>query len=178
MHKDTTATTRAKPTSHEQGHRSGPIVAIRPFREGDAEAFRTLNEEWISRYFTVEEKDRSVLGDPVGQILAPGGHILIATGDGAPVGCCALVPMGPGVYEVAKMAVTEKHRNHGVGRRILTEIVALARALEARRLFLETNNTLVNAIHLYESIGFRRIPPERLEPSPYARANVFLEMDL
>jgi GNAT superfamily N-acetyltransferase len=155
-----------------------PVVSIRPFRDGDAAAFRMLNEEWIARYFTIEEMDRIVLGDPVGQILAPGGHILMAVADGVPIGCCALVLEEPGVYEVAKMSVSERYRNRGVGRRLLNETLARARALGARRLYLGSNSRLANAIHLYESVGFRPVPPERVAPSPYARANVFMEMDL
>ncbi len=107
-----------------------------------------------------------------------GGRILVAVADGTPIGCCALLAVEPGVYEVAKMAVTEEHRNQGIGRRILQEVVGLARSLGARRLHLETNSRLTNAIHLYESLGFRHIPSDRVRPSPYARANVFMEMDL
>ena len=47
-----------------------------------------------------------------------------------------------------------------------------------RRLYLETNRKLALAIRLYESVGFRHLPPERVVPSPYARANVYMELDL
>ncbi len=40
----------------------------------DAEAFRTLNEAWIERYFTLEDEDRAILGDPVGRIVEPAGR--------------------------------------------------------------------------------------------------------
>ena len=176
MHEDSTpAAASALPPP---GTVAGPIIDIRLFQEGDGPAFRVLNEEWIARYFSIEEKDRAVLHDPVGQILEPGGQILIAVADGTPIGCCALIAKEPGVYEVAKMAVRETHRNHGVGRRILNEVVAHARARGARRLYLETNHILGNAIHLYESIGFRHLPPERDEPSHYARADDYMELDL
>lgn len=36
-------------------------VTIRDFRPGDEAAFRTLNEEWITRYFAVEPKEKEVL---------------------------------------------------------------------------------------------------------------------
>jgi hypothetical protein len=45
-------------------------------------------------------------------------------------------------------------------------------------LFLGSNAKLENAVHLYESIGFRHVPPERIPPMPYTRANVFMEMAL
>jgi hypothetical protein len=83
----------------------GTGVSIRPFRAGDGEAFRVLNEAWIGRLFGIEEKDRSTLGDPEGNILARGGHILMAAEGEAAVGCCALILVRSGVYEVAKMTV-------------------------------------------------------------------------
>jgi len=55
-------------------------------------------------------------------------------------------------------------------------VVDAARAMGAKRLYLETNHVLGPAIHLYEALGFTHVPAERLTPSPYARADVFLEM--
>ena len=48
----------------------------------------------------------------------------------------------------------------------------------ARSLFLGSNSRLENAVHLYESIGFRHVPPESIPEMPYARANVFMELSL
>lgn len=42
------------------------------------EAFRAINEEWISRLFSLADADRTVLEDPRGQIVDTGGDILIA----------------------------------------------------------------------------------------------------
>src|SRR5581483_7118656 len=135
-------------------------IRIRSFQPGDEEAFRKLNEEWIAKHFRIEETDKVVLGDPVGRILKPGGHIFIAVADGEPIGCCALVVMEPGVFELSKMAVTERYHGRGIGRKVLEYTVAQARALGARRLCLDTNSKLANAIHLYESVGFHHLSPE------------------
>lgn len=153
-------------------------VVIRPFAPQDARAFRELNEAWISQLFAIEAKDREVLSDPEGKILAAGGHILMAVVDGQPAGCCALLSVGPGTYEVGKMCVAESARGRGLGRLILRRTVELARQLGARRLYLETSRRLPDAIHLYETAGFRHLPPERIVRSPYARADVYMEMDL
>ncbi len=151
---------------------------IREFRPGDETAFRELNEEWIKFYFVLEPKDVASLCEPRKTILDGGGRILFAVRDGRPVGCCALMAVAPGEYEVAKMAVTPSCQGSGIGRRLLAETVALARRMGARRLSLETNSRLGPAIHLYESLGFRHIPPERVAPSPYARADVHMELYL
>jgi putative acetyltransferase len=153
-------------------------LAIREFIPGDEADFRRLNEEWIIRYFTLEPKEKELLADPQGIILDRGGRIFLAVLDGETVGSCALLAMAPGEFEVAKMAVTESHRRAGIGRRLLEKAIAEARASGAHRLYLETNRKLVNAIRLYESLGFRHLPPERITPSPYARADVYMELYL
>ena len=154
---------------------SAPEVHIRPFEPRDAAAFRELNEQWIDKYFGIEEQDRLALGDPVGHILQPGGHIFLALVDEMPIGCCALIALRPGVFEVAKMAVAEEYRGRGIGRKVLEYTIAQARALGAKSLHLESNSVLANAVHLYESLGFRHRPPS---PTPYVRANVFMDLDL
>ncbi len=155
-----------------------PSVSIRRFQPGDEIRFKTLNEEWIVRHFVLEDKDRAVLGDPAKYIMNPGGEIIFATIGEEIVGCCALAPTGPGEYEVAKMAVTEGHQGRGVGRKILEAVIAEAKRIGARRLYLETNSKLPSATHLYESVGFRHVPPHRIKPSLYSRADVFMEMFL
>ena len=39
-------------------------IAIRAYQPEDAAAFRSLNEEWIERYFRLEDKDRKNLENP------------------------------------------------------------------------------------------------------------------
>jgi putative acetyltransferase len=156
---------------------SGVDLTIREFEPGDEGAFRRLNEDWIVRYFTLEPKDEDSFADPRGAILDRGGRIFVALSQGQPVGCCALVATVPGEFEVAKMAVAEACRRSGIGRRLLEKTIAAARAAGAHRLYLETNRKLAGAIRLYESLGFRHLPPERIVRSPYARADVYMELN-
>ncbi|MGH6957252.1 MAG: GNAT family N-acetyltransferase [Caulobacteraceae bacterium] len=149
------------------------IVAFRP---EFADAFRALNEAWITRFFVLEPKDIEVLGDPRSAILDTGGQVFFALDGGAPVGCCALVALPDGGFEVAKMAVAESHKGRGLGRALMSACLAHARAAGAPRLYLETNAALAPALGLYRSFGFRTITPET--PSPYARADVIMELRL
>jgi putative acetyltransferase len=151
-------------------------LTIREFQAGDEVAFRRLNEEWIVREFVLEPKDQYSLTNPQETILDHGGRIFFAVRDGETVGCCALVAMGPGEFEVAKMAVTLNSQGGGVGRQLLEKVVAEARASGATRLYLETNHKLTPALRLYNAIGFRHLPPDRVVASPYARADVFMEL--
>ena len=92
------------------------------------------------------------------------------------LGCCALLSIAHAEFEIAKMAVTERARGTGIGRRLLTAAIERARALGATRLYLETNSSLGSAVHLYESLGFVHVPPERVKVSPYTRSNVHMEL--
>jgi N-acetylglutamate synthase-like GNAT family acetyltransferase len=159
---------------------SGAIgVEIRALKPGeDATAFRTLNEEWITKHFALEAKDRETLGDPENTILRKGGQIFMVHAEGEAVGCVALIPMGDGVYELSKMAVSPRLRGQGIGRVLLTYAIEQARAIGARSLFLGSNSKLPAAVHLYESMGFQHVPVERLPPMHYKRADVFMEMIL
>jgi putative acetyltransferase len=163
-------------------HQEGPVVAseitIREFQPGDEASFRTLNEEWITHYFRIEPKEAEVLADPRGKILDGGGKIFFAIVDDRYVGCCALRRMSDTEFEVAKMAVTPACQGAGIGRKILQTVIEAGRSMGARRLYLETNHTLTPAIRLYESMGFKHIAPERIVPSVYVRADVYMELML
>ncbi|HEY1065035.1 MAG TPA: GNAT family N-acetyltransferase, partial [Pirellulales bacterium] len=107
-----------------------------------------------------------------------GGRIFIVTADGTPIGGAAFIPLQGDHYELAKMAVAPEYRGRGIGRKLLLHIIAFARSLGARTVRLGSNRKLTNAIHLYESVGFRHLPPERITPSRYTRTNVFMELVL
>ena len=160
----------------ESGSLASGGIAVREFRPGDEAAFRALNEEWITRLFRMEPKDEETFADPQGKILAAGGRILLAVDGERAVGCCARVAMGEGEFEVAKMAVTPVYQGRGVGRLVLERTLDLAREMGVRRLYLDTNHGLEPAIRLYRAVGFVDVPEERAEASPYARADVHMEM--
>lgn|SRR5690606_2089522 len=151
-------------------------IVVREFMPGDEAAFRDINLEWIERYFVVEPKDRDVLGDPRKYILDPGGAVLLALDGEAPVGAVALIVLGDGSVELAKMGVRPSAQGKGVGRMLVAAAVARARQMGMRRVYIETNARLETAIRLYRDAGF--VPLEQRMPSPYARADVQLELIL
>jgi N-acetylglutamate synthase-like GNAT family acetyltransferase len=172
-------TETAEPISGRDARATLPQVEFHPLAsEEDATAFRTLNEEWITRYFVLEPKDRETLGDPQNAILAKGGQVFIAHANNEAVGCVALIRMGDGVYELSKMAISPRLRGLGIGRRLLAYAIDQARLIGARSLFLGSSKKLENAVHLYESIGFRHVAPEVLPPMAYNRADVFMQLIL
>ncbi|WP_426028890.1 GNAT family N-acetyltransferase [Brevundimonas sp. TWP2-3-4b2] len=151
-------------------------VEIVPFRPDHSAAWRSLNEDWLlAGGYVLEAKDQLVLGDPQGAILDKGGVIFMAERDGTPIGCCSLMAMAGGGYEVGKMAVAEGARGLNLGWRLPEACEAAARSAGSSFLYLETNRAQTHAIALYLRFGFVDLPPRS---TPYARCNVWMEKRL
>lgn len=151
-------------------------VRIIPFEPRHRAAWAALNEAWLAEGgFAIEAKDRKAIDHPEAAFLDGGGRIFIAERKGEAIGCCALIAMDDGGFEVAKMTVSPAARGLGLGRRLLEACEATARAAGAPRLYLETSSTLKAVGALYRSYGFVDLPPR---PSPYVRADVWMEKRL
>lgn len=135
-------------------------------------AFERLNCEWLEKFFRVEPIDRTILADPEQTVLQPGGVILYAVDEEQAVGTVALKYHGNGVFELTKMAVTEAFQGQGLGRQLLCAAIERFRQLQGKRLYLESHSSLVAALALYESAGFRHEVPPRA--SEYERADVYM----
>jgi putative acetyltransferase len=151
-------------------------VEVTPFRPQYAADFRRLNFEWIERMFKVEAPDLKVLDDPERAIVLPGGMIFFAVEGGTVVGTVAMIRGDGGRCELAKMAVAQTHQRRGIGELLGSSGTAWARERGFRRVFLETNSRLGNAIRLYERLGFRHAPWPH--PSDYTRGDVYMELEL
>jgi putative acetyltransferase len=152
------------------------VINIINFEPRHADAFQLLNEAWLLRYFELEEKDHRVLGNPQREILDKGGAIFIAENNaGTAVGCVSMMRLEDNGYELAKMAVDENAQGLGIGRQLMVHCIAFARTQNAPRLYIESNASLKPAITLYETSGFIHLPAR---PTPYARANVWMELAL
>lgn len=151
-------------------------VRVVPFTSERAEAFESLNREWIERFFRMEESDIKVLRDPQRYILDGGGQIFFAVDGEDAVGTVAAVQTAPDVFELAKMGVSPSHQGHGIGERLVRAAIDYARASGATMMFLDTNSALHSAIRLYERLGF--VHATRPTPSVYERSDVYMELRL
>ena len=138
--------------------------------------FERLNRAWIEQYFVVEPPDVEVFQDPVRHVIEPGGQIFFVEDDEGVQGTCAVMPHGPGTFELAKMAVSEAARGRGYGDLLMEAAIAYARESGARTLMLVSNRVLTPAIRLYLKHGFVEVPVQDTEE--YARADIQLELDL
>jgi GNAT superfamily N-acetyltransferase len=102
-------------------------------------------------------------------VRRPLGAFIVARIDGRPVGCGALKPFPalPGTAEVKRMYTAPEARRRGVSRAVLERLEVVASELGYARMQLETGTAQPEALALYESHGWHRIPPYgRYQESP------------
>lgn len=160
-------------------------MPILPYTDALAPYFHAINAAWISDMFVLEPHDEHVLSHPRETIVDKGGVILFAEHpehgpDRAIVGTGALMPTGPGAYELTKMGVLASARGTGIGAELLDALIAQARALPGiETLYLLTSSKCAAAIHLYEKAGF--VHDEDIMArygATYARCNVAMRYPL
>jgi GNAT superfamily N-acetyltransferase len=153
-------------------HASVEIIDFSPAFKAD---FRSLNHEWITRYFELEDLDNQILDHPETYILAPGGHIFMARYQQELVGTCALIKVSDTVFELGKMAVTEKMQGLKIGQSLGQAAIGKAKALGAEKIVLYSHRSLVPALHVYQKLGFQVVP---CLPNGYKRSDIKMELDL
>jgi GNAT superfamily N-acetyltransferase len=85
----------------------------------------------------------------------------IAEMDGEPVGCAFAVEQSRSVAKLRLLLVEPKARGRGLGKRLVEECIAFARAKGYRRLVLWTQSNLAAARAIYRKTGFRKIKEEK-----------------
>lgn len=101
----------------------------------------------------------------------PGATYVVAISDGEVVahGGLRRVPeLGPQVTEIKRMWVHPDWRGLGLGGRMLRHLEQLAGHGGSRRIVLDTNSTLTEAIAMYDRAGYDRV--DCYNDNPYAEA--------
>ncbi|MBA3665524.1 MAG: GNAT family N-acetyltransferase [Bacteroidetes bacterium] len=136
------------------------------------EHIKTLNVEWLEKYFRVEPIDVVQLSDPQKEIIDKGGLIYYAMHNNKIVGTACLLKFTDTEYELGKMAVTASAQGLGIGKALMDHCLKVAQQLHLKTVLLYSNRSLGAAIHLYKKYGFREVPLER---GHYERADIKME---
>ena len=133
--------------------RSGP----EPFDSPDVQALAEAQQaEMRGRYEGEADigptREASMFVEPDGVFL------VVRDDDGAAIGCGGVARFDETRGELKRMYVVPELRGRGLGRRILVELEAEARRLGYRSLVLETGDRQPEALGLYASAGYERIP--------------------
>lgn len=116
------------------------------------------------------------LADLPGKYAPPSGSLLLARVDGEAAGVVALRDLGDGFCEMKRLYVRPEARGHGLGRRLVEQLIREARQRCYRAMRLDTVPTHHdNAIAVYRRFGFREIPAYCHNPMP---GTLFMELPL
>ena len=99
-----------------------------------------------SAYFTPEEMKQD------------GAVFVVAHLDGEAVACGAIRPLEEGVAELKRMYTVPHARGRGIARRVLHELESFAAESGYETIRLHTGTPQPEAIAMYESSGYARIP--------------------
>jgi GNAT superfamily N-acetyltransferase len=128
-------------------------IRVEPYTSPAAQALiAEVQQEYVRRYGGGD----TTPVDPA-EFSAPGGAFLVAYVDGVPLACGGWRVNG-GDAEIKRMYVVPAGRGRGLARRILAGLEASARAAGITRMILETGTKQPEAITLYTSSGYTRIP--------------------
>src|SRR5258708_38019543 len=90
----------------------------------------------------------------------PGGELLLAKRGDHVLGCIALRALEPPrVAEIKRLFVRPQARKAGVGKALVSAVLATAQNLGYGEIKLDTLPSMENAIALYKRNGFAPIPP-------------------
>lgn len=150
-------------------------IEIIEYSDDLKEAIKLLNYEWLEKYFRVEESDIQSLSNPREEIIDKGGFIFYAKLNDEIVGTVSLLKKTESIFELGKMAVSEKAQGHKIGTLLMEHCLDFAKQKHLKTLILYSNTQLESAIHLYRKFGFSEI---KLDEGLYERANIKMEKHL
>jgi len=116
----------------------------------------------------------SDLRDVSASYLAGGGRFRVIRRAGRVIGMYGLHNEGDGVVELRKMYLEPECKGQGLGRMMMEDALRLARQAGFRRMVLETNTRLAEAIGMYRRYGFR----EESRGQVASRCDMAMAMDL
>ena len=118
-------------------------IFIKPWREASQEAYLIRKEVFIQEQGVPEEMELDEFDPASKHALAYMGALCVGTG--------RLVYLDNHHAQIGRMSVLSAFRNRGIGKAILTRLIALAKAEGVLTLILHSQ---VSVIPFYEKFGF------------------------
>ncbi|SDN78365.1 Acetyltransferase (GNAT) family protein [Klenkia soli] len=144
------------------------VVVVHPDDPLAAPLFAELAVEYDTRYGDLfGGAEHELHRYPAELFTAPHGAFVLLLADGVAVAGGAFKPHpDDGTVEVKRMWTAATHRRHGLARRVLAELEALAVERGARRVYLTTGPRQPEARHLYLAAGYTPMfDPAHLRPT-------------
>ena len=142
---------------------------------GEARALFREYETWLGMDLCFQNFEQEVAELP-GKYAPPSGRLYLAYVDNQLAGCIAMRAIGDGVCEMKRLFVRDGFRGARVGVRLIERLIDEARSEGYKQMRLDTfPPKMGKAVGLYESHGFRTIPPYYNNPH---EGVLFMELDL
>jgi GNAT superfamily N-acetyltransferase len=102
--------------------------------------------------------------------------ILLALYERQPSGCVLLREINKKTCEMKRMFVDEAYQGKGIGRALAQELIREAKNMGYTIMKLNTGVRQIEALKLYESLGFKRTAPYYTLPEKLQEWLVFMEL--
>ncbi len=145
-------------------NRPPPPTVIRPHRPGDIGWIVHRQALLYWREYRWDDRFEGLIAGIAGDFLNTHDprreHCWVAERDGDILGSVFLVRVDDELAKLRMLYVESLARGEGLGRRLVEECIAFARAAGYRRMTLWTNDILVAARRIYETTGFSLVSEE------------------
>jgi ribosomal protein S18 acetylase RimI-like enzyme len=144
---------------------------VRGATPADLPRVRALIEEycrWIDLDLAFQEIEPELDALP-GDYAPPAGALLVAEVNGRIEALVAYRRFDEGIAEMKRLYVAPAVRGLGLARALATTLLEQARTSGYHTMYLDTLTKMGDAQRLYESLGFRDIPPYYDTPLPNTR---------
>lgn len=116
-------------------------------------------EAWHGLDLCFQGYEQELAGLP-GKYAEPAGRLLLTYTDGDLAGCVAMRKLEEGICEMKRLFVRDGFRGAKIGVQLIEKLIADAKAIGYKKMRLDTYPPKMGkAVSLYESHGFRAIPP-------------------
>lgn len=137
---------------------SEATYTIRPFVPADQIAARALILTGLGEHWGYIDETLNPDLDGISEAYPPEtSYFLVAEEDGALIGAGCLTEDDAETGRLVRMSVASAARGKGIGRRLVAELEAAARARGYTRLVCETTEDWVDATGLYLATGFTEV---------------------
>lgn len=156
----------ATPPDREPAHDPVVFVVVDPGSPAAHEALAAYYAELDGRFSAGFNPGDPGAGTDDDAMRAPRGAFVIMQGGSLTAGCGAVMQVDHTTAEIKRMWVHQDFRGRGLGKQLLAHLEGVVAQLGYRKVVLDTNETLDEAIAMYRGAGYASI--QRYNDNPYA----------
>jgi putative acetyltransferase len=132
-------------------------------------------ESWLALDLCFQDFEAELANLP-GKYAAPDGRLFLAFVDEKAAGCIALRKLDGETCEMKRLFTREDFRGLGLGKTLIEKLIREAKRIGYSKMRLDTlPDKMPNAVELYKSYGFRKIPA--YYHNPFGET-LYMELDL